>query len=151
MEKQLLTKIGVVVEKIAEICDLAAPGVQVIDGPEIGEMEDDALLIGMPDGERAGYSSRVSMQSGRGGGRKREDWSVQLMLGLFTGTDDVASLRTKAVGILGEIDAALTVAQVVEGVWDKAGIAGEILWVPYQTPDGASLVVTFTVEGSALL
>ncbi|GAA2242461.1 hypothetical protein GCM10010401_14210 [Rarobacter faecitabidus] len=151
MDKQPLTRIAAVVERLVEICVAAAPGVQVVDGPIIGETDDDALFVGMPEGERSGYNSTVTAQQGRGGIRQREDWSVGFMLSLFTGMDDMSALRAKAVAILGAIDAGVSAEQVHAGIWDRAGMDGDVSWLPYQTDQGASLVVQFYISGAGLL
>ena len=148
-----VSRLDVVLDRLVTVCAgaTAAQKVQVIDGPYVGELAADILLLGLPDGAQPGYRSTVTKQQGYGRPRLTEEWDVHCMLQLTTGTNDVAGLRSRAVVVLGLIDHALREQARVEDTWDRAGVAGQLDWVPLLGQAGASVTVLFNLTGAALL
>ena len=147
-----ITRIGDVIGKLVEIAATLDPDeLQVLDGPTIGELAEQVLLVGMPDGNQPGYKTTNTRQQGMGRPRLQESWDVHCLLSLATGSDDLGGLRTRAVELLGELDTKLRDEHTVAGVWDKAALLGDMDWVPLQGPTGATLAILFDVSGTSLL
>lgn len=144
------TRIPQVVAKLAEI--YAATGLQVVDGPHLGELMDEAIVIGFTQSvDQAGYSTDVERLDGFGAPRYRENFEVVSLITVASGETDVAALRNRCGDVLGQIDLAVRDAVVVAGVWDRAGVTGATQWIPLQDQQGAAMNVIFSVAGSCLL
>jgi hypothetical protein len=148
-----VTRLHVTLRELVTLATAAVgdEGVQVLDGPFVGELANDVLLLGLPDGGQPGYRATVTRQEGYGRPRLTEEWSVHCMLSLTTGTNDVAALRERGAGLLAELDEQLRDHAKVDGVWDRASIGGQMDWVPLLGPAGASVTVLFDITGAALL
>lgn len=146
-----LTRVGLVVDALIVACKTAT-GLQVTDGPIIGELMYEALVVGFTDSpDRPGYELDVSRQDGMGRPRLRENFTVRCLLTLTSGTTDPKPLRDRAVAYLGLIDDALRDEHVSTGVWDRAALTGRFEWIPVQHEGGATVNVLFEVAGSSLL
>lgn len=143
--------------RIPQIIDALIPlaaeatGLQVTDGAHIGEIDDSALCIGLTLAETAGYAVIVSKVPGAGRARYREDFTIRCMLSLWTGLTETGTLRTAAGVHLGALADALTAEPQRDGAWDRIGFGDQSEWIPLQTPQGATMTVIFSVEGSCLL
>lgn len=148
-----VTRLHVTLNELVTIATAAmgSEGVQVLDGPFVGELANDVLLLGLPDGAQPGYRATVGKQQGYGRPRLVEEWDVHCMLSLTTGTNDVAGLRERGATLLAALDDGLRDRVTVEAVWDRASVAGQMDWVPLLGPAGASVTVLFDVSGAALL
>jgi hypothetical protein len=148
-----VTRLDVTLRELVEIATAAVggEGVQIIDGPYVGELSADVLLLGLPDGNQPGYRATVTRQQGYGRPRLTEEWLVHSMLSLTTGTNDVASLRERGALLLALLDEQLRDRVKVDDVWDRAGLEGQMDWVPLLGPSGASVTILFDIAGSALL
>ncbi|MHB1063533.1 MAG: hypothetical protein ACYC1Z_03405 [Georgenia sp.] len=146
-----VTRIPAVVDLLRQVA-VDATGLQVIDGPHVGELMDEAIVIGFTDSvDRPGYSTTWERQPGFGAPSLRENFTVRCLLTVASGSIDMAVLRARCGEELAKFDAALRDRHVADGVWDMAGLSGEAEWLPLQAPDGASMTVVFTVEGACLL
>lgn len=138
--------------KAATVTDEHPEGIQVTDGPHIGEVMYEAIVVGFTDGpDRPGYNATVSRQPGMGAPRLQEDFTVRSLLTLTSGDTDIRALRNRAGELLGLIGAALAGIHVKDGVWERATLNGDTEWIPIQHPDGATVNVFFQVDGSSLL
>lgn len=145
------TKIPQVAAKLIDLFH-DATGVQVTDGPHLGELEDEAMCVGLTEGpERPGYTTTVTRQQGMGRPRLREDFTIRCFLSLITGETDIAVLRVRAGEVLGQVAEALAAEYVVAGLWDRVVLGDRTEWIPVQADSGAVLSVFFTVDGSCLL
>ena len=145
------TRIHAVVDKLIDISG-EATGLQVLDGPHVGEVMLEALCVGFTDGpDRPGYTVDVSRQQGMGRPRLQEDFTVRVLMTITSGDTDMATLRSRAAALIGQLDTALRDDVVVDGVWDRAVVGGAMDWIPIQHEQGATCNVIFTVEGSGLL
>lgn len=145
------TRIHLVVDKLLEISG-DATGLQVLDGPHVGEVMLEAIVVGFTDGpDRPGYSVDVARQDGLGRPRLREDFTVRMLMTVTSGDIDMAALRTRAATLVGQLDTALRDDDVVAGVWERAALGGEMQWIPIQHTQGATCNVLFEVVGSSLL
>jgi hypothetical protein len=147
-----ITRIGDVISKLVEIARTLDPDVlQVLDGPTIGELDEQVLLVGMPDGNRPGYKTSVTRQEGMGRPRMRESWDVHCLLSLASGSEDLLELRSRAVALFGLLDTKMRDDHTVAGVWDRGALLGDMDWIPLQGPTGATLAILFDVSGVSLL
>lgn len=145
-----LTRIDAVVDALVELCRTAT-GLQVVDGPFVGELDDNVLILGVPDGSTPGYTTTPTRQQGMGRAHLREAWEVRCLLSL-SGGDDVHALRAQAAAHIGALDDALRDVSAASLAWDRAGVAGSNMsWVPVQGPTGAVMAVLFSFEGESLL
>jgi hypothetical protein len=108
-------------------------------------------MLGLPDGNQPGYKTTNTRQQGLGRARLQESWEVHCLLSLSTGSDDLPGLRGSAVEILGALDAKLRDEPLVDGVWDRANLLGDMDWVPLLGAAGATIAVLFDVTGTSLL
>lgn len=145
------TKIPQVAAKLIDLFHTAT-GVQVTDGPHLGELDDEAMCVGLTEGpERPGYTTTINRMPSMGRTRLREDFTIRCFLSLITGETDMAALRARAGQILGQVAAALADEYVVTDLWDKVVLGDRTEWIPVQADSGAVLSVFFTVDGSCLL
>lgn len=145
------TRIADVVDALVALIGEAAPGLQVADGPVIGEVLAEAICVGFTEGaDRPAYDTETRRADGMGR-RNVEDWSVRCFLTISSGDMEMKPLRDRAAEILGAIDDALRARNVDAGAWDRAGLAGAADWVPVITPQGGLCNVFFTIAGTSLL
>ena len=145
------TRIAQVIDTLLALC-ATSTGLQVTDGPHLGELMDEAICLGFTDGpERPGYAVAVRRQEGMGRPRLAEDFTVRSLLTISSGDTDMSALRGRAADLLGQIDTALRDDVVHGGAWDRAALGGEMEWIPIQHSAGATVNVFFTVEGTSLL
>lgn len=145
------TRLHMVVDEIVRIAREAVPaGVAVLDGPSVGEVPPEALVVGLADGE-PGYSASLERMPGAGSPRYRESWSVGCLLSVWSGDAVVSPVRARAASVLGRLDEALRVRDRADGLWDRVGVVGGTSWQAVQTPDGAMVTVEFAVEGESIL
>ncbi len=146
-----LTRVPDVVDALLTILEDAS-GLQVLDGPHLGEVMDEAIVVGLTEGDDApGYSVSVDRLPGLGAPRYLESWTVRSLLTLTSGDTGMGALRTRAAEILADLDAALRSAHVEDGVWQRASLADGMEWVPVQHEGGVTLSVFFRVAGASLL
>jgi hypothetical protein len=146
-----LTRISAVVDRLVTLCG-EATGLQVVDGPFVGELADDTLLLGIPDGNTPGYRTTVTRQEGLGRPRLVEAWEVHCLLSLASAAETIPQLRARASSLLGSLDDTLRADVRSDGVWDRAGFGNsDMSWIPLQGPTGATLAVLFSLEGESLL
>ncbi len=147
-----LTRIDVVVDTLIELASGIDPALQVLDGPHVGEILADVIVVGLSENpERPGYTTSVSRLEGFGRPRLEENWTVRCLLSVMTGDSDIPAMRARAVAIITALDTALRDAHHLEGVWDRARFGSEAQWVPIQYEQGTVVNVLFTVEGTSLL
>jgi hypothetical protein len=145
------TKVPQVAKKLIGLLH-DATGVQVTDGPYLGELADEAMCVGLTEGpERPGYTTTINRQPGMGRPRLREDFTIRCFLSLVTGETDMAALRARAGTILGQAAETLADNHAVTDLWDRVVLGDRTEWIPVQTESGAVLSVFFTVDGSCLL
>lgn len=146
-----LTRIDVVVDALIDLL-VSATGLQVADGPHIGEVMAEAICVGFSQGpDLPGYETRVARQDGMGRPRMLEEFTVRMFMTISSGEDDMATLRARAAALLGLIDTALRDAHHNAGVWDRASIGPSVEWVPVFDATGGLCNVFFTVVGASLL
>lgn len=128
---------------------------QVLDGPHLGEVMSDCLVLGFTDSaDRPGYESTITRQDGTGRPRLVEEFIVRCLVSIASGDTDeaaVSRLRARCGDVLAAIDTHLRGLGPVPGVWDRAALTGDTEWIPLQDQDGAAMNVLFTIEGAALL
>lgn len=144
------TRIPQIIDKLISLA-AEATGLQVTDGAHIGELDDEALCIGLTLAESAGYNVEVAKVPEYGRARYRENFSIRCMLSLLTGETDMKPLRQRAGEHLGALTNALTAAPRQDGVWDEIGFGNNAEWIPLQTDQGAAMSVIFTIDGACLL
>lgn len=145
-----LTRVPAVVDGLIALFT-AATGLQVLDGPHVGEVMQEAICVGLsPDQSLPGYQVDIVRQEGYGGPRYAEEWTISSLLSITSGDIDMKALRLRAGEALAEIDAAIRAAHTGE-LWQKAALGGRMEWLPLQHPQGASVNVFFDVVGSSLL
>lgn len=145
-----LTRMPAVVDGLVALFGTAT-GLQVLDGPHIGEVMLEAICVGLsPDQAKPGYDVDVTQLEGFGPPRYQEEWTVSSLLSVSSGDTDIASLRVRAGELLAQVDEALRGAHVGTA-WQRAAFGGRMEWLPLQTPNGASVNVFFDVVGASLL
>lgn len=130
------------------------PAVEVMDGPQLGELPWRHLMFGITDSpDTAPYTTRYARQDGLGAPRYVEEWEVRCGLCLAHGNNDIASLRAEVVDVMGLLDTALRAAHTGPAVpWDEAGLGeSEMQWYPVRNQAGATVLVFFSLEGASLL
>lgn len=146
-----LTRVPAVVDALIGLFG-SATGLQVLDGPHIGEVMFEAICVGLsPDQSRPGYDAVVTQLPGMGAPRYVEEWTISSLLSISSGQTDLAALRARAGAALEQIDVALRAGQVAPEVWQRAGFGQGMQWLPLQHPDGASVSVFFDVVGASVL
>lgn len=150
-----LSRMPQIVDRLVAEARAATDLEQVLDGPHLGELLADCLVIGLTDSaDRAGYESRVTRQEGVGRPRLVEAFVVRCLVTSATGDTDehaVARLRARCGKVLADLDAHLRALGPVQGLWDQIGLTGDTDWIPLQDQDGAAMNVLFMIEGAALL
>ena len=145
------TRMPAIVDRLGAIMK-EATGLQIIDGPHIGELMDEAIVIGFTESaDRPGYQSTITRQPGYGAPSLLEEFTVRCLLTIASGDTDIAALRNACGGHLNDLAVALAVEHVAEDVWERAALGGDAEWLPLQGQDGAAMSVIFTVEGACLL
>jgi hypothetical protein len=145
-----VTNIDQVVDALLALFTTAT-GLQVEDGPSVGEVAPAAIVVGMPSsGNEPGYTTEVAEQSGMGRPRYEETCTVRSMLTISTGNTDAKEVRDTCAGHLRAIDTALRVAHT-GAVWDRARLGRQMEWVVIQHEDGVTCTVFFAVEAVKIL
>lgn len=140
-------------EVVTALVDLlrTASGVQVLDGPTLGEVLFETIVVGFTDDpQSAPYDTTVTAMSGVGRPRYREDWEVRCLLSITHGDGDLAELRTRAAQVLTLTEDALADTHVA-AAWQRARLGSQAQWFPLHHEDGATVNVLFSVAGSSLL
>lgn len=127
----------------------SATGLQVVDGPLLGQLMSEAVVVGFAP-ESWGYTAQVTRQEGFGRPELQEEWSVRSMLTLTSGGGRMATLRTRAATLLDQMDTAVR-DDHVNAVWEWAHLSGDVQWQPAQHEGGATMSVMFSVDGMTLL
>jgi len=146
-----LTRVPQVATQLVALAAAAAPDVQVVDGPFVGELGDRVLVVGFPEGGAPAYEATVARQQGMGRPRLQESWTVHCLLSLTSGRIALTGLRDECAQILALIDEQLRDDVVVDGVWQSASLSGAMQWLPINGPHGSSCNVIFDVVGTSLL
>lgn len=130
-----------------------ATGLQVEDGPSVGEVEQQAIVVGMPSSSNEpGYTTEVAKQSGMARPRYVETCTVRSMLTISTGNTDTKEVRDTCAKHLRSIDTALRAAHgSTETVWDRAQLGQQMQWIVIQHEDGVTCTVFFAVEAETIL
>lgn len=130
-----------------------ATGLQVEDGPSVGEVEQQAIVVGMPSsGNEPGYTTEVAKQSGMARPRYVETCTVRSMLTISTGNTKAKEVRDACAAHLRSIDTALRAAHgSTETVWDRAQLGQQMQWIVIQHEDGVTCTVFFAVEAETIL
>lgn len=143
--------VGRLVEEAREATDVE----QVFDGPHLGQLMSDVLVLGFTESaDRPGYESRVTRQEGAGRPRLIEAFVVRCLVSTASGDTDeaaVANLRNRCGKVLADLDEHLRDLGPVTGLWSHVALTGDTEWIPLQDQDGAAMNVIFTIEGAALL
>ncbi len=146
-----LTRVGAVVGRLVEL-HKEHSDLQVLDGPHLGEVMDEAFVVGLTDGpDRPGYEATATVLPGMGKPRYREDVTVRCLLTLTSGTTNLAALRERAVDLLTALAVALGDDHVAAGAWDRAEFAREFEWIPIQHEQGATVNVLYSIVCSSAL
>lgn len=146
-----LTRVADVIEALVPLARTAT-GLQVLDGPHVGEPMDEVLVIGLSESaDRPGYQVRLTRQEGTGRPRYQELVEIRCLLSLTSGTSDVAPLRRRAADVLGLLDTALRDRVSSPGAWDRALLSGDHDWVPILSETGALVVVMFSITCVSLV
>ncbi|GAB2613579.1 hypothetical protein [Pseudactinotalea suaedae] len=128
---------------------------QVLDGPKVGYVMENAICVGLTDGpERPGYAAAIEPAAGLGRTRTIERVTISCLLTMSTGDSDdgvLARLRTAATTVLAGIDDALRDQSVKRPIWSRAGLSGQHEWIPVLHQAGATVNVLFAVEATCLL
>lgn len=128
-----------------------ATGVEVQDGPRLGEVLFETIVVGITDDpDSAPYSVTVNAMQGLGRPRNREDWVVRCLLTVTQGDGLPAQVRSRAVELLELINAAVGDAHVGDA-WERARLGSALDWFPLGHGDGATMNVLFSITGSSLL
>lgn len=128
---------------------------QILDGPVIGELLQNVVLVGMPrsqDGQ--GYDVALERMEGYGRPRYEEQWTIGCWLSLSTGDSSptiVRELRHLAGGIFADMDTLLRDHQTNGDAWQRAALGAESAWLPMRHEGGTNMDVFFDVVGASLL
>lgn len=145
-----VTNVDRVVDALLELF-ATATGLQVTDGAFVGEVEQEAIIVGMPSaGDEPGYSTDVAREPGMGAPRYVETCTVRSMLTISTGNTAAKEVRDTCAAHLRQIDTALR-AEHTGAVWGRAQLGPQMQWVVIQTPDGVTCTVFFAVEAETIL
>lgn len=130
-----------------------ATGVQTLYGPRVGEVSDEAVIVGLPDPDRnrGGVQVQVTRDDGLGRPRLTAVWSVACLVTVLSGGTDTPPVHTRAEDLLAQIDTAVRDRAHLPGVWDTATVAGQGDVAFWSGEDGAAATIAFRVEGTNLL
>lgn len=147
-----VTRMPEVIDALIDVLN-GIGGFQVTDGPIIGELMDNAVVVGLTEGpESPGYRTELEPLEGLGRRRYRERWTIHCLLTLATGQTDMAALRSRAGGMLAQIIEALRdEAPSRPRPWDAVPAIARTEWAPIQSPQGAVINIVFDIDGSCLL
>ncbi len=150
-----LSRMPQIVDRLVTEAREATDLEQVLDGPHLGEVMADCLVIGFTESaDRAGYESTVARQDGSGRPRLVEEFVIRCLVTTATGDTDEAAvrrLRTRCGDVLAALDTHFRDLGPVQNLWQQVALTGETEWIPLQDQDGAAMNVLFTIEGTALL
>lgn len=148
-----ITRVDEAVTALIAIAKAALPTVDVLDGPVVGELMDEALVVGFADSpDVPGYECELVEQEGWGRPHYIELITVRMMLTLASGDAPVADLRARAAEHLAALDTAYRDASAqTQSAWDKLRSGSQVKWVPYTDETTSVLNVFFSATGSALL
>lgn len=131
----------------------AAPPVQVLDGPEVGDMARlQTLWVAVNDIEDVAPTSGSSQQSwaGLGAQRKNEQLSIPCVIRTWNGDGSVRDARASAFAVLGAVE------DIVRGQADLGGLVivtlngvDNLRLRTLVNPDGALADLAFTVDSKA--
>ena len=128
-----------------------AQGCQVVDGPRAAQdVENDVVVIGMPDGSGEAVTSTIERAQGLGN-RLNETFAIWGVISSFAGDVDIKPRRDRVAAIFADLDAALKQDRALGGVADIVGLGGDLAWRQAQTKDGAVCEVSFQIVGRAAL
>lgn len=146
-----VTRVDAVVARLVELFG-AATDLTVQDGPSVGEVPYETIVVGMPgDVSDPGYTSNAQRLQGMGPARYQERSEIRSMLTVTTGNTSATEVRGRAATYLRRIDAALRAEQTSDGVWQRVALAGDMNWIVIQHEGGVTCEVFFTVEAESLL
>lgn len=148
----MITRLPEAVEELLSIAGAALPDMQVLDGPTLGELMDEALVIGLAEEAGSpGYESAVERQEGYGRPRYVEVATVRCMFTATSNSQTVAQLRHRCADVVDALDTALRAVTDVDGVWDRVQVGTRWSWTPFVHEGGATVNVFFEVVGTSLL
>ncbi|MCP9209284.1 hypothetical protein [Streptomyces cucumeris] len=126
-------------------------GVQVIDGPPTGGMEEaDYVAVGWdPGGEAAVVMAQEF--AGAGARTRDEEFTITCCVDAWTGGDDIASVRHRVFELLGAVEDALRASAPSP---DAPSLGGTVLWshltsgslTQANTSQGVRALITFAVS-----
>ena len=146
-----LTRVPQVAAALVALAEgLGVTGLQVVDGPFVGELAADCLVLGFPEGGSAAYDATVVRQPGMRT-RLQESWTVHCLLSMTSGRIALTDLRERCADTLAALDGALREHATEDGAWQSARIDGAMQWLPINGPSGSSCNVIFDISGTSLL
>jgi hypothetical protein len=145
-----LTRVPQVVSALVALAGALEADLQVVDGPFVGELGANVLMLGFPEGDHAAYDATVTRQEGMRS-RLRESWTVHCLLSRTSGEIALTGLRDQCAQTLAALDAAMREHATHDDAWQLARVAGSMQWLPINGPHGSSCNVLFDIEGTSLL
>lgn len=150
-----ITRIAAVMDALADLTRTALTplGVEVLDGPVLGELPWRHLMIGITDSpDTPPYTTRYTRQDGLGRPRYVEDFEIRCGLSIADGSNDLTGVRDDAVAALEALDTALGAQHTNPGVWQEIGLGeAPMSWYPVPHAAGSTVAVFFSIEGSSVL
>ncbi|MCR6647792.1 MAG: hypothetical protein NVV70_06490 [Cellulomonas sp.] len=146
-----ITRVPAAAAALVALAGAIEDGLQVVDGPFVGELGENVLVVGFPEGGNAAYDATVTKQPGMGRPRLQESWTIHCLLSRTSGQIALGSLRDSCAQTLAALDEALREHVVEDDAWQSAALSGAMQWLPINGPHGSSCNVIFDVVGTSLL
>jgi hypothetical protein len=138
-----MSAIPAVLDALRAGLTVATPGVQILDGPPVEEVQGDVIAIGWdPDPDGAGVEA-TEAPAGLSG--SREEFDVLGAASSWTGDTDIKARRDRAFALVAAIRDELKRDPHVGGTCAQARLRVTD-YVPAQTTKGAVVTVTFRVS-----
>lgn len=139
--------IPAVIDELVRLTAAALPGVQVVDGQPVVQVEADFISIAYgEDGEPAAESTRTRNQMTAT--PDQESYDVWCIASAWDGDVDMQATRARAYGLVDAIAAAIAADITLGGLVMSARLASESLYLD-QTTKGAVATVRFFVHVDA--
>ena len=135
-------------DALVQAVQLALPGVQVIDGQPVEELQPDVVMVGFTGqpGEAAITSTLTREVFARS--PDREQYDIACLASSWRGDVDPKVVRDRAFELVDAVAGVLAADQTLGGAVLRARLSAESV-IPEQTTDGATCTVGFTVHVDA--
>ena len=126
----------------------ALPGVQVIDGQPVEELQPDVIMIGFTGQPSTAAITSTLTREVFARSPDREQYDIACLASSWRGETDPKVARDRAFALLDAVAGVLADDQTLGGVVLRARLSAQAV-VPEQTTDGATCTVAFTVHVDA--